>query len=80
MKACSAPSPNRSYDGVTFIELPGTWPALYPLEDLAKDIALDMPLTDRGFSGITLAHNARSNDDVMDIVERAKAAGARIIK
>jgi len=27
--------PNTSYDGVTFIELPGTWISLYPLERLA---------------------------------------------
>ena len=31
--------PNTSSDGITFIELPGTWIALYPLEKLAEDIS-----------------------------------------
>ena len=72
--------PNRSYNGVTFIELPGTWLALYPLENLAKDIGLEIPVTNRGFSGITLAHNAHSKNDVMAIIDRAKTAGAHVVK
>ena len=72
--------PNRSYDGVTFFELPGTWISLYPLENLAKDISPEVPITRSGFSGITLAHNARSKDDVIDMVGRAKSAGARVVK
>ena len=72
--------PNSSYEGVTFIELPGTWLALYPLENLAKDISPEVPITRSGFSGITLAHNARSKDDVIAIVERAKSVGARVVK
>jgi uncharacterized protein len=72
--------PNTSYDGVTFIELPGTWISLYPLADLAKDISADVPTARSGFSGITLAHNARSRDDVIAIMARAKSAGARIVK
>ena len=32
--------PNTSYDGVTFIELPGTWISLYPLENLAIDMCI----------------------------------------
>ncbi|MBU4263110.1 MAG: VOC family protein [Proteobacteria bacterium] len=72
--------PNTSYDGVTFIELPGTWISLYPLENLAKDISPDVPRTRNGFSGITLAHNARSREDVIAIFERARAAGARVMK
>ena len=71
--------PNIS-DGITFIELPGTWIALYPFEKLAEDISSDVSLTRSGFSGITLAHNARSKDEVVEIFRCAKAAGARIIK
>ena len=29
--------PNKSFDGITFIELPGTWIALYPLQVFQKD-------------------------------------------
>jgi catechol 2,3-dioxygenase-like lactoylglutathione lyase family enzyme len=72
--------PNSSYEGVTFIELPGTWLALYPLENLARDISPEVSITGRGFGGITLAHNARCKDDVIAIVERAGSAGARVVK
>jgi hypothetical protein len=72
--------PNSSYEGVTFIELPGTWLALYPIENLAKDISPEVSITRSGFSGITLAHNARSKDDVIAIMERARSAGARVVK
>ena len=72
--------PNRSYEGVTFIELPGTWLALYPLAKLAEDIATDIAPAGRGFSGVTLAHNARNRAEVIAIVERARSAGARVVK
>ncbi len=72
--------PNTSYDGISFIELPGAWIALFPLENLAKDISPEVPTTRSGFSGITLAHNAQSKDDVIGIIGRAMSAGARIMK
>ncbi|MDQ1276984.1 MAG: uncharacterized protein QG555_23 [Thermodesulfobacteriota bacterium] len=72
--------PNTSYDGVTFIELPGTWISLYPLERLAEDISIEIPAIRSGFSGVRLAHNARSKDDVVKIVRRAESAGARVVK
>ena len=72
--------PNTSYDGVTFMELPGTWLALYPLKDLAQDIAPDLTVSRGGFGGITLAHNARSRDEVRAIMARVQAAGGRIVK
>ncbi len=75
-----ATPPNRSYDGITFIELPGTWISLYPLDHLAKDISPEITVNCNGFGGITIAHNARSKEDVIAIVERARSAGACIIK
>jgi len=72
--------PNTSYEGVTFIELPGTWISLFPLKNLAKDISLEVPCSRGAFSGITLAHNARTKVDVIAIIERAKSAGARVVK
>ena len=73
-------SPNTSYEGVTFIELPGAWISLYPLDNLAKDISPDVPKNQNGFSGITLAYNARNKEDVISIIERARSAGACIVK
>ena len=72
--------PNTSYEGVIFIELPGTWLSLYPLENLAKDISAEVSGSRKGFAGITLAHNARSREEVIAIMDRAQAAGARIMK
>jgi len=72
--------PNTSSGTITFFELPGTWISLYPLEKLAEDISPEVPIVRSGFSGVTLAHNARSKDDVVAIVRRAGSAGARVVK
>lgn len=72
--------PNTSNTGVTFIELPGTWLSLYPFEELARDISPQVPTTRGGFSGITLAYNTRSRDQVTEILAHARSAGARIVK
>lgn len=72
--------PNTSSDAITFIELPGTWLTLYPLDKLAEDISPDVPAKRSKFSGITLAHNARNREEVVAIMERAKSAGAKIVK
>lgn len=72
--------PNTCYGGVTFVQMPGVWLALYPLGELAKDIGPDFPAQRSGFGGITLAHNARSAEDVRAVLAQAEAAGARILK
>ena len=72
--------PNTSYGEIAFIELPGTWIALYPLESLSADISPELSVRRNGFSGVTLAHNARSPEDVVAMMERARSAGARILK
>jgi catechol 2,3-dioxygenase-like lactoylglutathione lyase family enzyme len=79
-KAILGTPPNTSSDGITFIELPGTWIALYPLEKLAEDISPEVSIIRSGFSGVTLAHNASSKGDVVAIIRRAESAGARIVK
>ncbi|MDY6903766.1 MAG: VOC family protein [Thermodesulfobacteriota bacterium] len=72
--------PNTAFDGIAFIELPGTWIALYPLKKLAEDISPAIAPDRSGFSGITLAYNAGSRDEVVDIMQHAAAAGAGIVK
>ena len=72
--------PNTSSDAISFIELPGAWLTLYPLDKLAEDISPDVPTTRNAFSGITLAHNAQSKDEVVAIMNRAEMAGAQIVK
>lgn len=49
---------------IAFCELQGTWLALYPLAKLLKDIGREALLQNPGFSGITLAHNLSSKDEV----------------
>jgi len=73
-------APNDRYEGVAFFELPGTWVALYPLDKLAEDISPDLSPVRGAFSGVTLAHNARSKEEVLAIFDQARAAGARIVK
>jgi len=72
--------PNTSNDGIIFIELPGTWLSLYSLEELARDISPEVPTVRLGFSGFTLAYNARSREQVTAILECARLAGASIMK
>ena len=75
--------PNPNYEGVSFFGLPGTWISLYPIEKLAEDISPDLPSArggSNGFSGITLAHNVRSKEETIAVVETARAAGATIVK
>jgi uncharacterized glyoxalase superfamily protein PhnB len=72
--------PNTSFENITFFELPGTWISLYPMEKLAEDISPRNQIADRGFRGVTMAHNARSRDEVVAIMRRAESAGAPIVK
>jgi len=78
-KALSTP-PNTTYDGITFIELPGTWIALYRFEELMKDISAEITAARNGFNGVTLAYNARSKNEVIEIIKRAESTGARVVK
>ena len=73
-------SPNTSHGSVTFFEMQGVWLSLYPLVELAKDIAPNVPAEPVPFGGFTLAHNARSKDEVTAILSRVEAHGGRIAK
>lgn len=66
---------------IIFFKNEGSKIALYPLDELAKDIHPENPLeTATGFAGITLAYNAKSKQEVNEVLERAKSAGATIQK
>jgi hypothetical protein len=71
----------RDYkDGDEFVlfEMEGTWLALYPKEKLAEDAMVSSQGT--GFSGITLAHNVGSKQEVDQEYRLAIIAGANPIK
>lgn len=61
-------------DGVAFYQMPGTILALWSRPALAEDAGVD----DAGaaFSGVALAYNARSRDEVDVVLAEAVAAGA----
>lgn len=72
--------PNADYQGVAFFELPGVWLTLYPRTKLAEDISPSLSPVLGGFSGMSLAYNAGSREEVLGLFEVAKAAGAAIAK
>ncbi len=48
---------------------------------MAKDIReSDPPSIGTGFNGITLAYNVEQKEDVQNIIELARSAGATIVK
>jgi hypothetical protein len=63
---------------IAFFETRGTWLALFPREELAKDAAL--PAEGAGFRGFTLAHNVRSPEEADALIAQAVAAGATLVK
>jgi predicted lactoylglutathione lyase len=71
---------NPKHEEIAFFELPGTWLTLYPLDKLAEDISPDLSPARAAFSGITLAYNAHSRDEVQAIVEHARSLGATVAK
>lgn len=73
------PMRDREADSdVAFFTLEGTWLSVYPMEKLAKDATV--PDDGTGFSGVTLAHNVSSEDEVDAVLAEAEAAGGRIVK
>lgn len=65
-------------EGVVFFQTGGLALALYPRNELAKDanIAAD----GQGFSGFSLAYNARNREGVDSVLSEAEAAGAKLMK
>ncbi|HEX9839881.1 MAG TPA: VOC family protein, partial [Anaerolineales bacterium] len=69
---------SASQDDTAFFQAGGVVLAIYPREKLAED-ALTSP-EGHGFSGITLAYNARSESEVNEIINDLKAKGVKIVK
>ena len=74
------PTNREPGEGIAFFQTNGVYLALYPNDKLAEDLSPSR-VTDRGqFSGVTLAHTARRQEDVNDILARAESAGGKIEK
>ena len=69
---------DENTESIAFFQNKGTWLALYPREALAADVGI--PTEGSGFSGVTLAHNLRSKEEVDELLEVAVSAGATLVK
>lgn len=65
---------------VAFFNAGGVVLALFGREALATDANVADDAAQSGFSGITLAHNVRSEAEVEAVLNDAERAGARIVK
>lgn len=65
-------------EGVVFFQAGGMALALYPRQELAKDA--NIAGEGSGFSGMSVAYNARNREEVDSVLAEAEAAGARILK
>ena len=68
----------KEEEGVAFFQLKGTWLALYPSEELAKDACL--PPQRARFGGFTLAYNVHNKEEADKFISQALAAGAQLLK
>lgn len=68
----------ESPPSVAFFNLNGSWLGLYGKQALAEDA--QVPAQGEGFSGIALAHNVHSEQEVEEVINLAAAAGAEIVK
>jgi catechol 2,3-dioxygenase-like lactoylglutathione lyase family enzyme len=69
---------SASQDDVAFFPLGGVVLALYPREKLAEDAQVNP--AGSGFSGITLAYNTKSQEEVDEVLHTVERLGAKIIK
>ncbi|MBN1449794.1 MAG: VOC family protein [Anaerolineales bacterium] len=71
------PSSN-SNDDIAFFQAGGVVLGLYPRDKLAEDALT--PAEGSGFAGMTLAYNARSEQEVDEIIRDLAAKGVQIAK
>lgn len=69
---------SASMDDVAFFPLGGIVLSLYPREKLAEDALVDPGGS--GFSGITLAYNAKSEEEVDEVLHTVEGIGGKIVK
>jgi len=74
------PTTRNAADGIVFFQTRGTCLELFPYDELARDIGEGFDGPRSRFSGITLAHNVRTRDEVDDVLRLAVASGGRVEK
>lgn len=68
----------KSVGDFALFPLGGITLALYPREELAADVTLPYELS--RFYGLTLSYNAKSENEVDEVLKKVEALGAVIIK
>jgi catechol 2,3-dioxygenase-like lactoylglutathione lyase family enzyme len=69
---------DKSIDQLALFPLGGMVLALHPLEDLAADTTLNYQPS--GFYGLTIAYNAKSEQEVDEVMKTVQDLGATIVK
>jgi catechol 2,3-dioxygenase-like lactoylglutathione lyase family enzyme len=69
---------SASGEDVAFFPMGGVVLGLYPRHLLAEDAMVDAK--GEGFSGVTLAYNTKSKEEVDKVLETVAALGARVVK
>lgn len=77
-KIVGFPSDKGIEGDIAFFNLHHITLALYPKDKLAEDARV--PIDGTGFSGITLAHNVKTKEEVDAIIEKLQKAGVKITK
>lgn len=73
------PTKAKDDDAIAHFSTRGTVFGLYPIHKLAEDIGPEVAPSS-GFSGVTLAHNTRTKEEVAQLLALAEKAGGKIIK
>jgi uncharacterized protein len=68
----------KETDNFVLFEMDGSWLSLFPKDKLANDITI--PNDGSGFSGITLAHNVGSKEEVDNVFEQVVKIGGKAVK
>ncbi len=74
------PTSRKPDSGIVFFKTGGVCLALYPFDELAKDVSPDFKAERPEFSGITLAHNTKEKSEVDAILKLAEKSGGKIEK
>lgn len=74
------PTSRNPESGIIFFQTSGVCLALYPLDKLAEDVSESQSHERGQFSGITLAHNTKSKEEVNAILSLAEKSGGKIEK
>ncbi len=74
------PTTRTAESGIIFFQTQGVCLALYPYDLLANDVSDAFLVAKSKFTGITLAHNVRTKEEVPQILAQAERAGGKIEK